>query len=139
MSCRTRVCNVSIKGQVQLLLPSLEKISLHQQTPTYTERVPVPLPQNTRALVVSVFCNFWNTNGHAYLNALVGQQGSGAAGAAEVPNTHYAVYANTFYYEVTVPWDARLDQALVVNVTSSYTTGGDKNWYRVRVVGYITA
>ena len=123
--------------RTQILFPNLEKLSLHQSTPTYVETLPTPLPDNTRALIVQVFCNFQNKDGHAYLNVDIQQEGNEAGGVASVENTHFRVYANTFYYEVMVPWDGTLDNKLKFVVKSSYQTGGDKNWYRLRVVGYI--
>ena len=54
--------------RTEIVFPNLEKLALHQQTPTYIETMPTPLPNNTRAVIVQVFCNFWNSDGHAYLN-----------------------------------------------------------------------
>ena len=34
-------------------------------------------------------------------------------------NTHYNVYANTFYYEKMIPWESDLSNEMVVKVTSS--------------------
>ena len=125
--------------RTQIVFPNLEKLALHQTTPTFVETMPTPLPNNTRAVIVQVFCNFWNTDGHAYLNVDIQQEGNEKGGVASVENTHYKVYANNFYYEVMVPWDATVSDKIKFDVKSSYQSGGDKNWYRLRVVGYITA
>ena len=53
-------------------------------------------------------------------------------------NTHYNVNANTFYYEQMIPWDSALPNEMSFKVIFSYNTGGAKNWYRVRLVGYVT-
>ena len=125
--------------RTEIVFPNLEKLALHQQTPTYIETMPTPLPNNTRAVIVQVFCNFWNSDGHAYLNVDIHQEGNEDGGVASVENTHYRVYANTFYYEVMVPWNGDLPDKLKFEVKRSYQTGGDRNWYRLRVVGYILA
>ena len=125
--------------RTQIVFPNLEKLALHQTTPTYVETMPTPLPNNTRAVIVQVFCNFWNSGGHAYLNVDIQQEDNEEGGVASVENRHYSVYANTFYYEVMVPWDGTLPDKLKFVVKSSYQTGGADNWYRLRVVGYITA
>ena len=119
--------------------PSLARVSLHQKTPTYTDRMPVDLPANTRAVIISVFCNFWNSGGHAYLNFDAYQKGNKKAGKLSVTNTHFKVYANTFYYELLAPWDSQLSDEMVFEITSTYQTGGNNNWYQVKLVGYITA
>ena len=121
------------------VLNQLEKIQLHQVTPTYTQQLPVVLPKATRAILISVYCNFWNNNGHAYLNYEAHQKGNQKPEAKVYGyNTHYNVYANTFYYEQMIPWESDLSNEIVFKVTSSYKTGGNNNWYRVRFVGYIT-
>jgi len=126
--------------RTDLIFPSLQKMSLHQTTPHYVEKLPLPLPANTKAVIISIFCNFWNTgSSHAYLNAELRQKGNVDGGVAKITNTHFSVYANTFYYEVFVPWNTAISNEFEFNVTGSYRTGGDKNWYRVQMVGYITA
>ena len=122
------------------ILNQLEKIQLHQSTPTYTQKLPIVLPQHTRAILISIYCSFWNRNGHAYLNYITYQKGNdNAAAKAEGYNTHYNVYANTFLYEQMIPWNTTLPNELVFRVTDSYRTGGNDNWYRVRLVGFITS
>ena len=122
------------------VLNQLEKIELHQQTPTYTQKLPIILPKNTRAILISVYCNFLNRNGHAYLNYVTYQKGNdNVAAKAEGYNTHFNVYANTFLYEQMIPWNSSLSNELIFKVTSSYKDGGNQNWYRVRLVGYITS
>ena len=122
------------------VLNQLEKIELHQQTPTYTQKVPIILPKSTRAILISVYCNFRNKNGHAYLDYVTYQNGNdNVAAKAEGYNTHYNVYANTFLYEQMIPWNSSLPNELIFKVTHSYKDGGNSNWYRVRLVGYITS
>ena len=122
------------------ILNQLEKIQLHQATPTYTQKLPIVLPQHTRAILISVYCNFWNQNGHAYLNYATHQKGNdNAAAKADGYNTHYNVYANTWLYEQMIPWNTTLPNELIFKVTQSYLTGGSNNWYRIRLVGYITS
>ena len=102
--------------------------------------MPIVLPQNTHAILISVYCNFGNSNGHAYLNYITYQKGNdNAVAKAEGYNTHYNVHANTFLYEQMVPWDSTLSNQLIFKVTSSYQSGGSRNWYRIRLVGYITS
>lgn len=121
------------------VLNQLEKIELAGPKPTYTQKLPVVLPKATRAILISVYCNFWNNNGHAYLNYEAYQKGNNKAeGKVYGYNTHYNVYANTFYYEQTIPWSSNLSNEIVFKVTHSYRTGGANNWYRVRLVGYVT-
>ncbi len=113
---------------------------MHQTTPTYTQKLPIVLPQNTRAIIISVYCEFWNSDGHAYLNYITHQKGNdNATGKAEGYNRHYKAYANTWLYEQMIPWNSTLSNELIFKVTSSYLTGGSNNWYRVRLVGYITS
>jgi len=125
--------------RTKVLFHNLEKITLHQKTMTYIETLPLPLPDNTRAVMISFFCNFWNGDGHAYLDVDIHQKGNEEGGVATIENTHYRVYANTFYYEIFVPWDNSISDKIVFDVTRSYHTGGDKNWYRLRLVGYVVA
>ena len=125
--------------RTEIIFANLEKLTLHQVTPTYVEDLPLPLPHNTRALVVQIFCNFWNSDGHAYLDVDISQEGNEEGGVASVENTHFQVYANTFNYEVFVPWDSAISNELRFEVKRSYQTGGENNWYRLRVVGYVLA
>ncbi|KAK3724603.1 hypothetical protein QZH41_005195 [Actinostola sp. cb2023] len=120
-------------------LDKLDKIALHRKTPTYIQNMPMSLAQNTKAIIISVFINFWNGQGHAYLNFKAYQQGNEKNGSATVGNTHFNVYANTFYYELMLPWNTTLPNKLVFKVTSSYLTGGVNNWYKIKLVGYVTA
>lgn len=117
----------------------LEKLELHQSTPNYRQKMPFVLPKGTQAILISVFCNFRNKNGHAYLNYEAHQTGNDNPEAKVYGyNTHYNVNANTFYYEQMIPWDSALPNEMSFKVISSYNTGGAKNWYRVRLVGYVT-
>ena len=93
--------------------------------------MPVPLPNNTRAIIVQVYYNFWNQDGHAYLDVDIQQEGNKDGGVASVENTHYRVYANTFYYEVMVPWDSYISDKIQFTVKRSYLSGGSDNWYRL--------
>ena len=138
--CTSKKCRGSwTLKRTEIAFPNLEKLALHQTTPTYVETMPVPLPNNTRAIIVQVFCNFWNGDGHAYLDVDIQQEGNEDGGVASVENTHYRVYANTFYYEVMVPWDSYISDRIQFTVKRSYLDGGIDNWYRLRVVGYILA
>ena len=125
--------------RTQIIFPNLEKLALEGVTPTYVETLPVPLPNNTRALIVQVYCLFNNQAGHAYLYGEIKQEGNEEGGGTKIENKHYAVYANSFYNEVMVPWDSSISNKIQLKVTSSHQTGGPDNWYRVRVVGYILA
>ncbi|XP_028390988.1 uncharacterized protein LOC114515867 [Dendronephthya gigantea] len=120
------------------ILNQLEKLQLSGQTPTYTQKLPILLPKNTKAILISIFCKFGNGNGHAYLNYVTYQKDNdNAAAKAEGYNTHYNVYANTFLYEQMIPWNTTLPNELIFRVTYSTLTGGNYNWYRVRLVGYV--
>ena len=124
------------------VFPQLAKVQLHTKTLTYTEALPVELvPSGTKALIISVFCNFWNTGGHAYLDLGIHQKGNEAAGIANAQNTHYSVYANNFYYEIMVPWSGKHSNQVVFKVSNTYNTGSNAgknlNWYQVKMVGYI--
>ncbi|XP_028391448.1 uncharacterized protein LOC114516225 [Dendronephthya gigantea] len=126
--------------RVNEILNQLEQIQISRQAPTYSQRVPIALPKDTKAILISIFCHFYNHQGHAYLNYLAYQRDNdNAGGKAEGYNTHYDVHANTFYYEQMIPWNTALPNELVFRVTYSYLTGGRRNWYRVRLVGYITS
>jgi len=127
--------------RTELIFPQLYKLKLHNVTPTYTARLPLtPLPSNTKAVIISVFCNFWNSgNSHAYLHGYIQQKGNEVGGRVKFQHTHYSVYANTFSNEVLVPWDSSVSNEIKVQVTSSYLSGGSNNWYRITLVGYITA
>ena len=116
----------------------MAKIQLHQQAHTYVE-VLNSVPADTKAVIVSLYCNFWNTAGHAYLTGNIQQKGNAAGGVAKFHHQHFKVYANTWYQEQMVSWDTGVSKELVVKVTSSYHTGGVNNWFRFKVVGYITA
>ncbi len=125
--------------RVNYVVPSLAKVQLHQKTAVYTEKIPQSLlNKNTKAVIVSVFCNFWNTGGHAYMNLDFNQKGNEDSGSAHAPNTHYAVSANTFYYEIMIPWDSKFGNEVVFKVSHTYNTGGSDNWYQVKVVGTVT-
>ena len=124
--------------RVDAVFPKLTKFQTHQVTPTYVEKSPVTLPSNTRAIIISVLCNFQNRNGHAYMEFDVYQKGLQSGGKASAPNVHFNVYANTFYYEIMIPWDSSLGDEIVFKLTSTYFTGGIENWYRVKLVGYVT-
>ena len=122
------------------VFPKLEKLILHQVTPTFDQKIPITLPNNTRAILISIYCHFWNSDGHAYLFYETHQKGNNnPEGKVFGDNTHFRVYANTFYYEQMVPWSSKLPSNLIFKVTSAYQTGGALNWYRVRLVGYITS
>ena len=125
--------------RVDVNFPKLTHLALHLTTPTFTEKLPTPLPRNARALIISIYCNFWNTGGHAYLDLKINQKGNEDSGIVTVYNTHYMVYANNFYYEVLLPWDSGKPEEIIFKVTNSYQTGGPHNWYTVKLVGYITA
>jgi len=127
--------------RTELIFPQLYKLKLHQVQPTYIAKLPLtPLPSNTKAVIISVFCNFGNGgNSHAYLHGYIQQKGNKDGGRVKFQHTHYAVYANTFSNEVLVPWDSSVSNEVEVQVTSSYHTGGANNWYRITMVGYITA
>jgi hypothetical protein len=62
-----------------------------------------------------------------------------AAAKAEGYNRHYDAYHNTWVYEQMIPWNSTLPNELIFKVTYSYLSGGSNNWYRVRLVGYITS
>ena len=99
-----RVCKSTWKlERTNILFPNLEKLALHQSTPTYVETIPIPFPENTKAIIVQFFCNFWNAEGHVYLDVEIKQHENDEGGVAHIENTHYKVYANTFYYEIFVP------------------------------------
>eukprot|EP00794_Sanderia_malayensis_P010072 gene10072-11101_t len=126
--------------RINYVIPSLKKVQLHQKTVTYKETIPKSLlARNTKAVIVSVYCSFWNGGGHAYMTLAVNQKGNEAAGIAKVKNTHYKVYANDFYYEVMIPWDSKFGNEAVFKVTNTYNTGGSNNWYQVKLVGVINA
>ena len=121
------------------VLNQLEKLQIHQSTPTYNQKLPVILPKGTQAILISIYCNFWNVKGHAYLNYEAYQKGNDKPeGKVYGYNTHFNVYANTFLYEQMIPWSNSLPNDKIFKVTSSYLSCGDKNWYRVRMVGYVT-
>merc|ERR1719290_958155 len=120
--------------RTEIVFANLEKIQLSQQQQVYTETLPVALPNNTRAVIVQVYCLVNNANpSHAYLYGAVHQEGNAEQGTAKLENKHFNVYANSFNYEVMVPWDAKHSNKLVVDVTSSYNSGeypeqGNVNW-----------
>lgn len=121
------------------ILNKLEKFKRHQSRPTYYQKLPIALPKGTRAILISIFYHFRNRNGHADLYYEAYQKGNNKPeGKVYGHNLHYNVYENTFYYEQMVPWSNDLPNELVFKVTYSYSTGGSSNWYRVRLVGYIT-
>nr|UST29487.1 neurogenic locus notch-like protein 3 [Haliclona caerulea] len=120
-------------------LNKLNKMKLNGVTPTYIQKIPLCLPRNTKAILISVFTYFWNSGGHAYLDFKTHQKGNEKNGSVAVKNEHYNIYANTFYYELMLPWDTALPDELVFVVTRSALDGGDNNWYRIKLVGYITA
>ena len=125
--------------RIELILPKMNKLQLHQTKPLIVEKLPLPFPINTKALIVSVFCNFGNGKGHAYLGGEIQQKGNTEAGAVKIFNQHFNVYANTWSYEVFVPWNTALSNELQLKVQLSYLTGGNENWYALTVVGYIMA
>ena len=125
--------------RVNKIFNQLEKFNLHRKTPTYIQKMPISFPKNTKAILISIYLNFWNTGGHAYMDFVTYQDGNERLGKVAVVNTHYNIYANTFYYELMLPWDTKLPNQIVFKITNSYNTGGPNNWYRVRLVGYITA
>ena len=71
---------------------------------SYTQKMPVLLPRNTRVILNSIYCNFWNSKGHAHLNYVTHQKDNdNVSGKAEDVNTHYNVHANTFIYKQMIP------------------------------------
>ena len=122
------------------VLNQLEKIQLDHQTPTYTQKLPIILPKNTRAILISVYCNYGNHNGEANLDYITYQNGNDNDAAKSVgANRHYKVYANAFLYEQMIPWNSSLSNELIFKVIYSRNNGDSYNWYRVRLVGYITS
>ena len=84
--------------------------------------------RGSRALVVQVYCYFRNCDGNAHLDVDISQEGNeegGVAsqegneegGVASVETRHHKVYADTFYYEVFVPWGSL-----------TYYLGSDQNF-----------
>ena len=122
-----------------LFFIQLQKLQLHQSKPTYTDTIPSDLPPNTKAVIVSVLCNFRNRNGHANLNGTIRQKGNVDGGVVKIFNQHFNAYANTWYNEFLVPWDPSATNELELKVTGSYLTGGSDNLYRLQIAGYITA
>ncbi|XP_028390992.1 uncharacterized protein LOC114515871 [Dendronephthya gigantea] len=123
------------------VLNKLEKIDQsHQQPATYTQTIPITLPNNTRAIIISIFCNYQNHNGDAALFYVTYQKGNDNATAkAEGKERHWNVHANAFVYEQMIPWNPTLPNELIFKVIWSKFRGGIYNWYRVRLVGYITS
>ena len=65
--------------RVEIKFPRLNRLSLHHAKPTtYEETLSVSLPKRTRAIIISVYCNFANSKGHAYLNLKINQKGNKA-------------------------------------------------------------
>lgn len=125
--------------RVSAVFPSFQKFLLHDVKPTYINRLPIAPPKYTKAVIISVFCFFWNRSGHAYLNFRAFQKGNEKAGKLSTDNTHFNVYANTWYYEYFVPWDTALSDEMVFEVTRTYFSGGPHNWYQIKLVGFIEA
>ena len=125
--------------RTKIIFPNLEKLQLSRVTPTYVEEIPGPLPDNTRAVIVSVYSYNGNLDGYAHLDVDISQEGNEEGGVASVENRHYNVFGNTFYYEVFVPWDSTISNELRFEVKYSYQHGGVYSWYRLSVVGYVLA
>ena len=126
--------------RTEIILPKLKKIQLSESNPTIVEAIPLPFPQSTKAIIVSVFCDFGNDVkiSHAYLLGEIRQKGSSNSGMVKIDNRHFSVYANTWYNELHVPWDNNLPNELELKVTGSYNTGGSNNWYDIKVVGFVS-
>ena len=93
------------------VLNQLEKLQIHQSTPTYNQKLPVILPKGTQAILISIYCNFWNVKGHAYLNYEAYQKGNDKPeGKVYGYNTHFNVYANTLMYEQMDPMEQQSSQ-----------------------------
>ena len=122
------------------IMDKLEKLKLHTLTPTYIQKLPIDLPKGTQAILISVYCQIYNSGtSHAYLDYEAHQNGNDKPEAKVYGiNSHYNAYYNTFYYEQMVPWNSDLADEMVFKVTRSYQRGGDNNWYRIRLVGYVT-
>ncbi|XP_046850227.1 cubilin homolog [Xenia sp. Carnegie-2017] len=121
------------------ILNQLEKLRLHLAKPTYTQKIPIMFPQNTRAIIISVYCHYGNHKGAADLYYVTHQKGNDdSSGKVEGYNLHYNVHGNTFLYEQMIPWNNTLANELVFKVTySRYESRNPHSWYRVRLVGYV--
>ncbi len=128
--------------RVDYPFPSLAKVQLHHQTVTYNEKIPTSLlPKNTKAVIISILCHFWNpvTGGSdANMFLAVYQKGNEDSGIVNVPNKHYGVYGNWFYKEVMIPWNGDLSSEAVFKLTQTYNPKKQLNWYEVKMVGVIT-
>ncbi len=135
--------------RIDYVFPSLARVQLNllHKTVTYTEKIPSSvLPNNVRAVMISVYCNFFNHDlgSHAVMHLTFNQKGNENAGTANLINYHVDVPSNTFYYEVMLPWNADISNEVVFKLTYTHSFGTNhgtkknENWYRVKMVGFIS-
>ncbi|XP_046850228.1 uncharacterized protein LOC124443754 [Xenia sp. Carnegie-2017] len=121
------------------ILNQLEKLQLNNAQRTYTQKIPIILPSKTRAIIISVYCYYWNKNGDTFMDYVTHQKGNDDRSArAEGNNRHNNVHGNAFTYEQMIPWNTTLPNELIFKVTYSLNKGGVYSWYRIRLVGYVT-
>jgi len=132
--------------RTKIILPLLQRIQLHQATPTIEQDVPPNvIPSNAVMLLVSVYLFHGNhPSGHAYLCFDIHQaQSNTATSKASVKNYSFAHYFNSHYYEILLPWNSQLPHKLVVAIKETYNTGcyqnqGNQNFYDINIDGYMT-
>ena len=129
--------------RMEYVFPNLSKVQLQKGAHvTYTELVPAGLvSENTKAVIISVSCMFWNLQGYAYMDLSVYQKGNEEAGAAKLTNRHFNVHSNNFYYEIMVPWHGHLSREFVFKITDATIDGSSSgmnlNFYQVKMLGTI--
>ncbi|XP_028390989.1 uncharacterized protein LOC114515868 [Dendronephthya gigantea] len=120
-------------------LGPLDKIQPHIPRPTYIQRLPIDLPVNTRAIIISVFSYFFNGRGYNDLNYIIHQRDNDSPTTrARAENYHHNIHGNSFLYEQMIPWNTSFPNELVFKSWRSVISA-DGNWYRMRLVGYITS
>jgi len=147
---KTAVSRITVQRR-DMVIPGLEKIQRNGQNDNVhvSYALPYSVPNTTVALIITVKCSFWNSNGaesHAYLAAHMKQSGT-TNPTAEVHHSaaHYSVYANDFTNEYLLPWDGfSPHQLLAVKLDSTqsrgqYGTMGNLNRHDIFLSGYLTS
>jgi hypothetical protein len=108
----------------------------------------IPTNLNVYGLLIEVFYHHSSTNdfirigSHGYMSANMKQRND-ATNVAQFMSKKFNWYANTATELEIVPWNTNLPYILDADLfdtynTESYNNPYDKNYYSIRLVGYMT-
>jgi hypothetical protein len=119
-------------------------ITLHQLNQSLSMAISIPTNLNVYALLVEVFYfhSSTNNNSHGYMSAQIKQHGD-YTNTAQYVSRKFNWYANTATELEIIPWNTNLPYTLDADLYDTYNTESatnpyGKNYYNIRLVGYMS-